>query len=150
MAQQSWLDVGHAIISAGRAVGNATNTDLITWLPFVNCVFFRSMLRLSHFTIEVVTGLFHSLSITLIAKCFPWLLVQINWLLSSYKENCNSFRTILIYIQQDATLHSLFYLENCSTCFGWYHHPSSGAQTTVSTGSGICHTVSTDITTLQR
>jgi hypothetical protein len=30
---------------------------------------------------------------------------------------------------------------NCSTCFGWYHHPSSGAQTTVSTPSGICHTV---------
>jgi len=29
----------------------------------------------------------------------------------------------------------------CSTCFGWYHHPSSGAQTTVSTASGICHTV---------
>jgi len=30
---------------------------------------------------------------------------------------------------------------NCSTCFGWYHHPSSGAQTTVSTASGICHIV---------
>jgi len=30
---------------------------------------------------------------------------------------------------------------NCSTCFGWYHHPLSGAQTTVSTASGICHTV---------
>ena len=30
---------------------------------------------------------------------------------------------------------------NCSTCFGWYHHPSSGAETTVSTASGICHTV---------
>ena len=30
---------------------------------------------------------------------------------------------------------------NCSTCFGWYHHPSSAAQTTVSTASGICHTV---------
>ena len=29
---------------------------------------------------------------------------------------------------------------NCSTCFGWYHHPS-GAQTTVSTASGICHAV---------
>ena len=28
---------------------------------------------------------------------------------------------------------------NCSTCFGWYHHPSSGAQTTVSTAS--CQTV---------
>jgi hypothetical protein len=30
---------------------------------------------------------------------------------------------------------------NCSTHFGWYHHPSSGAQTTVSTASGICHIV---------
>jgi hypothetical protein len=30
---------------------------------------------------------------------------------------------------------------NCSTCFGWYHHPSLGAQTTVSTAFGICHTV---------
>jgi hypothetical protein len=30
---------------------------------------------------------------------------------------------------------------NCSTCFGWYHHPSSEAKTTVSTASGICHTV---------
>ena len=30
---------------------------------------------------------------------------------------------------------------NCSTCFGWYHHTSSGAQTTVSTASGICQTV---------
>ena len=30
---------------------------------------------------------------------------------------------------------------NCSTCFGWYHHPSSGAQTSISTASGICHIV---------
>jgi len=30
---------------------------------------------------------------------------------------------------------------NCSTCFEWYHHTSSGAHTTVSTASGICHTV---------
>ena len=29
---------------------------------------------------------------------------------------------------------------NCSTCFGWYLHPSSGAQTPVSTASGICQT----------
>ena len=35
----------------------------------------------------------------------------------------------------------LFISGNCSTCFGWYHHPSSGAHTTVSTASGICHTV---------
>ena len=31
--------------------------------------------------------------------------------------------------------------ENCSTCFGWYLHPSLGAHTIVSTASGICHTV---------
>jgi hypothetical protein len=46
-----------------------------------------------------------------------------------------------LYIQQDATLHSLFISGNCSTCFGWYFHPSSGAHTTVSTATGICHTV---------
>jgi hypothetical protein len=33
------------------------------------------------------------------------------------------------------------YLENCSTCFWWYFHPSSGEHTTVSTASGICHNV---------
>jgi hypothetical protein len=45
---------------------------------------------------------------------------------------------IPIYIQKDATVHSLFISGNCSTCFGWYFHPSSGAHTTVSTASGIC------------
>jgi hypothetical protein len=48
---------------------------------------------------------------------------------------------IPIYIQQDAILHSLFVSGNCSTCFGWYFHPSSGAHTTVSTALGICHTI---------
>jgi hypothetical protein len=48
---------------------------------------------------------------------------------------------IYIYIQQDATVHSLFIFGNCPTCFGWYLHPLSRAQTTVSTASGICHTV---------
>jgi hypothetical protein len=51
------------------------------------------------------------------------------------------YTCIPIYIQQDAALHSLFISGNCSTCFGCYFHPSSGAQTTVSTASGICHTV---------
>jgi hypothetical protein len=32
---------------------------------------------------------------------------------------------IPLQIQQDATLHSLFTSGNCSTCFGWYLHPSS-------------------------
>jgi hypothetical protein len=49
--------------------------------------------------------------------------------------------SIPIYIQQDATLNSLFISGNCSTCFGWYFPPSSGAHKTVSTASGICHTV---------
>jgi hypothetical protein len=48
---------------------------------------------------------------------------------------------IYVHIQQDATLHSLFISGNCSTCFGWYFHPSSGAHTTVSTAPDICHTV---------
>jgi hypothetical protein len=56
-------------------------------------------------------------------------------------ENRVSSNSIPIYIQQDATLHSLFISGNCSTCFGGYFHPSSGAHTTVSTASGICHTV---------
>jgi hypothetical protein len=46
-----------------------------------------------------------------------------------------------MYIQQDATIQSLFISGNCSTCFGWYFHTSSGAHSTVSTASGICHTV---------
>jgi hypothetical protein len=48
---------------------------------------------------------------------------------------------IYSFIQQDVTSHSLFISGNCSTCFGWYFHPSSGAHTTVSTASGICHNV---------
>jgi hypothetical protein len=49
--------------------------------------------------------------------------------------------SIPIYIHKDATLHSLLISGNCSTCFGWLFHTSSGAHTTVSTASGICHTV---------
>jgi hypothetical protein len=52
---------------------------------------------------------------------------------------------IYSYIQQDATLHSLFTSGNCPTCFGWDFHPSSGAHTTASTASGICHTTVTAI-----
>ena len=48
---------------------------------------------------------------------------------------------ILIHIQPDANLRRLFISGNCSTCFGCYFHSSSGAHTTVSTASGIWHTV---------
>jgi len=36
---------------------------------------------------------------------------------------------------------------NCSTCFGWYYHPSSGAKTSVSIAFGICHTAPTSART---
>ena len=85
-------------------------------------------------------------------KCFIFeipifvtaLSVQINhdereftaWLTVKYRTNHANY--IPINIQQDATLHSLFISVNCSTCFGWYLHPSSGAHKTVSTASGTC------------
>ena len=46
-----------------------------------------------------------------------------------------------IITQQDATEYGLFKSVNCSTCFGWYLHPPSGAHNTVSTVSGIGETV---------
>jgi hypothetical protein len=51
--------------------------------------------------------------------------------------------SIPIYIWQDATLHSLFISGNCSACFGWYFHPSSGAHIPVSTASTAYATHST-------
>jgi hypothetical protein len=56
-----------------------------------------------------------------------------------YVTPCNNvLGNILIYVQQDAMLHCLFYLK---IALGWYHHPSSGAQTSISRASGICHTI---------
>jgi len=50
-----------------------------------------------------------------------------------------SYSNILVYPTR--CNFTLFILSgNCSTCFRWYHHPSSGAQTTVSTASVISHT----------
>ena len=37
--------------------------------------------------------------------------------------------------------YTVYFIWKRSTCFGWYNHPSPGAQTTVSTASGICHAV---------
>jgi len=46
-----------------------------------------------------------------------------------------------LYLKHLVFVTPLLLPADCSACFGWYHHPSSGAQTTVSTASGICHTV---------
>jgi len=45
---------------------------------------------------------------------------------------------ILIYIQQDATLHSLFYLETAVHVSGGTITHHQERKTTVSTASGIC------------
>ena len=48
-------------------------------------------------------------------------------------------RIILIYFQQDATLHSLF--TSGKLLYMWYFHPSSGAHTTAFTVPGTYQTV---------
>jgi hypothetical protein len=42
-----------------------------------------------------------------------------------------------IIVKQDATMYCLFISVNRSTCFGWYLHPSSGTNVSVSTAPGI-------------
>ena len=45
-------------------------------------------------------------------------------------------KSMSIIVQEDVTIYSLFISVNCSTCFGWYLHPSSGVHITVTTASG--------------
>ena len=81
--------------------------------------------------------------------CFAHYAVSGNGLTDRHNENAweplyfseNNTKYIPIYIQQDATLHSLFIFGNCSTCSGCYFHPSSGIHTAISTASDIYHTV---------
>jgi hypothetical protein len=47
----------------------------------------------------------------------------------------------LTYTQQDATLHSLFYLQTALHVSGGTIAHHQERKTTVSTASGICHTV---------
>jgi hypothetical protein len=49
---------------------------------------------------------------------------------------------ILLYKSQQYVHVTEFILsDNCSTCFGRYYHPSSGAQTTVTAASGNRYTL---------
>jgi len=49
---------------------------------------------------------------------------------------------ILLYkSQQDAHVTEFILSESCPTCLGCYYHPSSGAQTTVTTASGNRYTI---------
>jgi hypothetical protein len=57
-----------------------------------------------------------------------------NWFFNISEEYSNIYRTRCNVTQ--------FILSgNCSTHFKWYLHPSSRVKTTVSTPSGVCHTV---------
>jgi hypothetical protein len=66
-----------------------------------------------------------------VASC--WTIIHIGF---------NSFRYIPLYkSQQDAHVKEFILSDNCSTYFGRYCLPSSGAQTTVTTASGDRYTV---------
>ena len=54
---------------------------------------------------------------------------------------------ILYRSQKDAHVTEFILSDNCSTWFGLYYHPSSGAQTTVTTASGNRYTVIERVTT---
>ena len=52
------------------------------------------------------------------------------------------FPIVLLYkSQKEAHVTEFILSDNCSTCFRRYYHPSSGAQTTVTTASGNRYTV---------
>ena len=59
-----------------------------------------------------------------------------------------SFPRVELFIIVDIYIYIYIYIffyfilsDNCSTCFGRYYNPSSGAQTTVTTASGNRYTV---------
>jgi ribosomal protein L40E len=51
----------------------------------------------------------------------------------------------IVSISNRCNVKQFIYIWKLLTCFGWYFHPSSGAHTTVSTASGICHNTVTAI-----
>ena len=58
---------------------------------------------------------------------------------------------LLLYkSQQDAHVTEFILSDNCSTCFGHYFHPSSRAQTTVTTASGNHYTVLLSVAIVER
>jgi len=76
-------------------------------------------------------------------------MIVLSYILSdlTFKDPC--IVRIFQYISNKIQRYTVILSGNCSTCFGWYLHPSSGTQTTVSTTSGICHTVTVVIDNLQ-
>jgi hypothetical protein len=91
--------------------------------------------QITHIPVDLTWKILHSLLHAI--SCLTFILLM--WRIGRAPNSI----PVYSYIQQDAMLHSLFISGNCSTCFGWYFHPSSGAHTIVSTASdivtAICH-----------
>jgi hypothetical protein len=79
----------------------------------------------------VVTVLYIEQTLSIVAEDIPLCLTCINRTDKFNVHESVHRKYTAIYIQQDAALHSLFISGNCSTCFEWYLHPSSGAHTTI-------------------
>ena len=69
----------------------------------------------------------------LVACCFPFTFSDV---LYKVNKNVPPYKS-----QQDAHVTEFILSDNCSACFGRHYHPSSGAQTTVTTASGNRYTV---------
>ena len=78
------------------------------------------------------------LSVLRIGRLYPQEIFLV--LISQYSIRCNIMLHSNIYPTR-CNVTQFILSGNFFTCFGWYLHPSAGAQTTVSTASGICHTV---------
>jgi len=75
---------------------------------------------------------FPYISIILACKLTNYVIATVN----------KQLKEILLYKSQpDAHVTEFILSDKCSTCFGCYYHPSSGAQTTVTTASGNRYTV---------
>jgi hypothetical protein len=103
-------------------------TESETWYPI--CPSFR------HWRAPVPVILVNPLNAELNPIChFPILLGDLTFMgtciVSIFQYISNKIQRYTVYL----------YLETALTRFGWYFHPSSGAHTTVSIASGICHTV---------
>jgi hypothetical protein len=81
-----------------------------------------------------------------------WCHCQYLFIWRQWYRNRSKYGAFVEWILREKTEHSNIYPTrcnvtqfilsgNCSTCFGWYYHPSTGAHTTASTASGICHTL---------
>jgi len=93
---------------------------------------------------EVVTDALVTWHYSQTVECLRYACVKRHLNISSMLTSCEySHLTYYNVCPTKCNVTQFILSGNCSTCFGWYHHPLSGAQTTISTASGICHTVTT-------